>query len=180
MNKGKTIFAQIMSLFNGHEFTKCINRDKGDRHANKSNCCEQFTDRADLRDIETTLNLCEDLYRSGINAMPRFTLAKANEKKDWHISQDFAITLGKETTALYKDETLRIGVEMIYVFDSSTIESCLKLCPWTEFYHRKGAFKMYTLIDLRESIQTFILFTPGKINDAKVMDKIPVYAGTFT
>ena len=41
----------------------------------------QFTERAGLRDVETTLNLCGDLYRSGIKAMPRSTLAEANEKK---------------------------------------------------------------------------------------------------
>ena len=107
----------------------------------------QFTDRAGLRDIETTLNLCGDLYRSGIKAIPRSTLAEANEKKDWRIYQDFAMTLVKEATMLYKDEKLRIGLEeMIYAFDSSTIELCLKLCPWAEFHHGKGAFKIHTLI----------------------------------
>ena len=46
------------------------------------------------------------------------------------------MTLVKEATALYKDEKLRIGLEeMIYAFDSSTIELCLKLCPWAEFHH---------------------------------------------
>ncbi len=83
-------------------------------------------------------------------------------------------------TTLYKDEKLRIGLEeMIYAFDSSTIELCLKLCPWAEFHHGKGAFKMHTLLDLRGSIPTFVMLTPGKVNDAKVMDKIPVEAGTF-
>ena len=94
MNKGKTIFAQIMSLINEYEFKKCVDRYKGDRHAIKFNCRDQFmvmsfaqfTDRAGLRDIETTLNLCGDLYRSGIKAIPRSTLAEANEKKDWRIS----------------------------------------------------------------------------------------------
>ena len=163
MNKGKTIFAQIMSLINEYEFNFA-----------------QFTDRAGLRDIETTLNLCGDLYRSGIKVMPRSTLAEANEKKDWRIYQDFAMTLVGEATALYKDEKLRIGLEeMIYAFDSSTIELCLKLCPWAEFHHGKGAFKMHTLLDLRGSIPTFVMLTPGKVNDAKVMDKIPVEAGTF-
>lgn len=110
MNKGKTIFAQIMSLFNEYEFKKCVDRYKGDRHANKFNCRDQFmvmsfaqfTERAGLRDIETTLNLCGDLYRSGLKVMPRSTLAEANEKKDWRIYQDFAMTLVKEATALYK------------------------------------------------------------------------------
>lgn len=177
-----------MSLIDEYEFKKCVDRYKGDRHAIKFNCRDQFmvmsfaqfTDRSGLRDIETTLNLCGDLYRSGIKVMPKSTLAEANEKKDWRIYQDFAMTLVKEATALYKDEKLRIGLEeMIYAFDSSTIELCLKLCPWAEFHHGKGAFKMHTLMDLRGSIPTFVLLTPGKVNDAKVMDKIPVERGSF-
>lgn len=177
-----------MSLIDEYEFKKCVDRYKGDRHAIKFNCRDQFmvmsfaqfTDRSGLRDIETTLNLCGDLYRSGIKVMPKSTLAEANEKKDWRIYQDFAMTLVKEATALYKDEKLRIGLEeMIYAFDSSTIELCLKLCPWVEFHHGKGAFKMHTLMDLRGSITIFVLLTSGKVNDAKVMDKIPVERGSF-
>ncbi len=177
-----------MSLINEYEFKKCVDRYKGDRHAIKFNCRDQFmvmsfaqfTDRAGLRDIETTLNLCGDLYRSGIKAIPRSTLAEANEKKDWRIYQDFAMTLVKEATMLYKDEKLRIGLEeMIYAFDSSTIELCLKLCPWAEFHHGKGAFKIHTLMDLRGSIPTFVMLTPGKVNDARMMDKMPVEAGAF-
>ena len=105
-----------MSLINEYGFKKCVDRYKGDRHAIKFNCRDQFmvmsfaqfTDRAGLRDIETTLNLCGDLYRSGIKAIPRSTLAEANEKKDWRIYQHFAMTLVKEATMLYKDEKLRI------------------------------------------------------------------------
>ena len=75
MNKGKTIFAQVMSLINTYELKKCVNRYKGDRHAFKFTCRDQFmvmsfaqfTDRSGLRDIETTLNQCSpDLYRSVI------------------------------------------------------------------------------------------------------------------
>ena len=52
-----------MSLINEYEFKKCVDRYKGDRHAIKFNCRDQFmvmsfaqfTDRAGLRDIETTL-----------------------------------------------------------------------------------------------------------------------------
>ena len=110
-----------MFLIDEYEFKKCVDRYKGDRHAIKFNCRDQFmvmsfaqfTDRSGLRDIETTLNLCGDLYRSGIKVMPKSTLAEANEKKDWRIYQDLAMTLFKEATALYKDEKLRIGLEEI-------------------------------------------------------------------
>lgn len=110
MNKGKTIFAQVMSLINTYEFKKRVNRYKGDRHAIKFTCRDQFmvmsfaqfTDRSGLRDIETILNLCSpDLYRSGIKVMPKSTLAEANEKKDWRIYQDFAQVLIRQAGNLW-------------------------------------------------------------------------------
>ena len=109
----------------------------------------QFTDRSGLRDIETTLNLCsQGLYRSGLKAMPKSILAKANEKKNWLIYQYFAQVLIREAKDLYAGQKLRIDLnEMIYAFDSSTIELCLKLFPWATFHHGKGAFKMHTLLD---------------------------------
>lgn len=116
-----------MSLFNEYKFKKRVDRYNGNRHAIKFNCRDQFrvmsfahfTDRGGFKDIETTLNLCGDLYRSWIKLMPRSTLAQANEKKDWRIYQDFAVALVKEATALYRNENLRIGLEdMIYAFDS--------------------------------------------------------------
>ena len=70
-----------MSLIDEYEFKKCIDRYKGDRHAIKFNCRDQFmvmsfaqfTDRSGLRDIETTLNLCGDLYKSGNPRLQRPT-----------------------------------------------------------------------------------------------------------
>ena len=38
MNKGKTIFEQIMSLIDEYEFKRCVERYKSDRHAIKFNC----------------------------------------------------------------------------------------------------------------------------------------------
>ncbi|HHV03478.1 MAG TPA: IS4 family transposase [Bacteroidales bacterium] len=189
MNKGKTIFAQIMSLVNAYEFKKCVNRYNGDRHTIKFNCRDQFivmsfaqfTDRSGLRDIETTLNLCtQDLYRSGLKAVPKSTLAEANEKKDWRIYQDFAQVLIREAKDQYVGQKLRIDLdEMVYAFDSSTIELCLKLCPWATFHHGKGAFKMHTLMDLRGSIPTFVYLTHGRVHDSKIMDKIPVESNAY-
>jgi len=150
-------------------------------------CCNvpgastQFTDRSGLRDIETTLNLCtQDLYRSGLKAMPKSTLAEANEKKDWRIYQDFAQVLIREAKEQYVGQKLRIDLdEMVYAFDSSTIELCLKLCPWATFHHGKGAFKMHTLMDLRGSIPTFVYLTHGRVHDSKIMDKIPVESNAY-
>ncbi|MFB0974250.1 MAG: IS4 family transposase, partial [Bacteroidales bacterium] len=178
-----------MSIVNEYEFKKCIDRYNGDRHSIKFTCRDQFmvmsfaqfTDRSGLRDIETTLDLCaRDLYRSGLKTMPKSTLAEANEKKDWRIYQDFAQILIREAKDLYIGQKLRIDLdEMVYAFDSSTIELCLKLCPWAEFHHGKGAFKMHTLMDLRGSIPTFVVLTEGKVHDSIVMEQVPVEPNAF-
>ena len=178
-----------MSLINVYEFKKYVNRYKGDRHAVKFTCRDQFmvmsfaqfTDRSGLRDIETTLNLCStDLYRSGIKVMPKSTLAEANEKKDWRIYRDFAQVLIRQAKEAYKGQKLRLDLdEMVYAFDSSTIELCLKLCPWAKFHHEKGAVKMHTLMDLRGSIPTFVHLTEGSVHDSQIMDKIPVEANSY-
>jgi hypothetical protein len=42
MNKGKNIFAQIMSLVNEYDFKRCVDRYKGDRHSIKFKACDQF------------------------------------------------------------------------------------------------------------------------------------------
>lgn len=117
-----------MSLFTEYEFSKCVKRYKGDRHAIKFNCRDQFlvmnfsqfTDRSSLRDIETTLELCsQDLYRLGLKIMPKSTLAETNEKKDWRIYQDFGIVLIQKAKKLFESEKLKLDLdEMVCAFAS--------------------------------------------------------------
>ena len=78
-----------MSLIDEYGFKKCVDRYKGDRHVIKFNCRDQFmvmsfaqfTDRSGLRDIETTLNLCGDLYRSGIKVIPNLRLQRPTRRR---------------------------------------------------------------------------------------------------
>lgn len=178
-----------MSLFTEYEFSKCVKRYKGDRHAIKFTCRDQFmamsfaqfTDRSGLRDIETTLGLCsQDLYRSGLKIIPRSTLAEANEKKDWRIYQDFGNVLIHKAKELYKGDKLRLDLdEMVCAFDSSTIELCLSLCPWATLHHGKGGVKMHTMIDLNGSIPTFVRLTEASVHDSKIMEEIPVESNAY-
>ena len=119
----RTIFSQIMSLVDEYEFKKCVDRYNGDRHAIKYSCRDQFrimsfaqfTNRSSLRDIETTLGLCSsDLYHSGLKAIPRSTLAEANEKKDYRIYEDFAQFIIKEAKSLYADDYVRLYLDNMF------------------------------------------------------------------
>lgn len=94
----QTIFSQIMSLIPERDFKTCVDRYKGNYRARNFSCKDQFlvmsyaqlTGRDSLRDIENCLTaLSSKLYHCGISyAVPRNTLAKANEKRDWHIYKD--------------------------------------------------------------------------------------------
>ncbi len=55
-----------------------------------------------LRDIDMALNAHADkLYHIGIEQSPKSTLADANERRDYHIYEDFAKILMQRTRRQY-------------------------------------------------------------------------------
>ena len=188
---GKTVFAQLMKYMPEYEFQKCVDHYKGDYRIRKFPCREHFlvmsfaqlTDQESLRDIENCLSAFSGLlYHSGISKpVSRSTLADANEKRDWRIYADFAQTLIKQARPLYiEDNDFRVDLDnMVYAFDSTTIDLCLSLYPWAKFHHQKGAIKMHTLLDLRGSIPVFIDITEGSVHDVKSLDILPVEPGSY-
>lgn len=183
MNKGKTIFSQIMSLIPERDFKACVDRYKGNYRARNFSCRDQFlvmsyaqlTGRDSLRDIENCLmSLSTKLYHCGISyAVPLNTLAKANENRDWHIYKDFAEVLLKKVRPLYAKDYFRLELDnMVYAFDSSTISLCLKLCPWAKFRKTEGGIKMHTLLDLRGNLPVSVYLTTASVNDVKGLDEL--------
>lgn len=183
MNKDKTIFSQIMSLIPEREFKTCIERYRGNYRTREFTCRDQFlvmsyaqlTNRDSLRDIENCLTaLSSKLYHCGISyAVPRNTLAKANEKRDWRIYSDFAQVLLKKVRPLYATDYFRLELDnMVYAFDSSTISLCLKLCPWAKFRKEKGGIKMHTLLDLRGNLPVSVYLTEAAVHDVKALDNL--------
>lgn len=170
MNKGKTIFSQIMSLIPERDFKACVDRYKGNYRARNFFCRDQFlvmsyaqlTGRDSLRDIENCLMaLSTKLYHCGISyAVPRNTLAKANENRDWHIYKDFAEVLLKKVRPLYAKDHFRLELDnMVYAFDSSTISLCLKLCPWAKFRKTKGGIKYFFPLKCPNFYMLYTIFT---------------------
>jgi hypothetical protein len=142
----------------------------------------QLTYRESLRDIETCLRAqSAKLYHLGIRGgIARSTLADANEKRDWRIYQDFALSLIQVARRLYTQDDF--GVELtntVYALDSTTIDLCLALFPWAKFRQAKGAVKLHTLLDLRGSIPSFIEISDGKLHDVNILDRIAFEAGSF-
>src|ERR1700737_5146846 len=120
MYLGKTLFAQVMDFLPWKTFHRIVNRYGGDHRTRSLSCAEQFrvmafaqlTYRESLRDIEVCLTAqAGKLYHLGIGAVvARWTLADANESRDWRIYFELAQRLIIKARALYADEDF--GVEL--------------------------------------------------------------------
>jgi hypothetical protein len=190
MNKGKTIFSQIIDFLPQYEFRKCVNRYRGNYKIRNFSCFNQFlcmafaqlTYRESLRDIEICLRSMEKkLYHMGFRGrVSRSTLADANEGRDWRIYGDFAHILIQIARDLYAGDPFELELKnMIYAFDATVIHLCLSLFPWAHFRRKQAAIKLHTLLDLRGPIPSFILMTPAKTADVTVLDDVPIEAGSF-
>jgi Domain of unknown function (DUF4372)/Transposase DDE domain len=190
MNKGRTIFAQVMDHIPVQEFQKCVIRYGGDHNRRGFSCWDQFlclafaqlTYRESLRDIEACLrSVGSKLYHMGFRGkVSRSTLADANETHDWRIYADFAQVLIHIARPMYASESLGFDLDnTVYALDSTTIDLCLSVFPWAQFRSRKGAVKMHTLLDLRGPIPTFIEVSNGKMADVKILDSITPEPNAF-
>lgn len=192
MNRGSTIFTQLMKLLPQREFRRCVQRYGGDKNVRTFSCWDQFlcmafaqlTYRESLRDIEACLRAVGvKLYHLGIRGkVSRATLADANEGRDWRIFGDFGQIVISQAKQLLTDDDLYIEINhAVYALDSTVIEVCLSLFPWAFWAEResKGGLKAHTLLDLKRNIPTFIDITERKVSDLDGLDRIQIESGAF-
>ena len=112
--------------------------------------------------------------------MSRSTLADANNKRDYHIFEQFAYHTVAAARKCRASDIFKLGGN-VYAFDSTTIELCLETFKWAIFRknQRKGGIKIHTLYDLETSIPTFFHITEARVNDMNAMDVIPYEEDSF-
>jgi hypothetical protein len=190
MHAGKLVFAQLMGHLPLHTFRQCVAKYPSRYPTLKFSHLDQFlcmafaqlTCRESLRDIETCLRAHQaKLYHLGIRGnIAKSTLADANEKRDWRIYEDFALSLIQIARKLYASDSFAVELEQTaYALDTTTIDLCLSVFPWARFRSTKAAVKMHTLLDLRGNIPTFIHITDGKMHEVNVLDILIPEAGSF-
>jgi len=190
MYGGKLVFAQLMGHLPLPMLRRCVARYPGRYPTLTFSHLDQFlamafaqlTFRESLRDIETCLRAhSRKLYHLGIRGrIARSTLADANEKRDWRIYRDLALSLIQTGRRLYAGEDF--GVELkntAYALDTTTIDLSLSLFPWAHFRRTKAAVKLHTLLDLRGNIPTLIHISDGKLHEVNILDQIAFEAGSF-
>ena len=142
----------------------------------------QITGRSSLRETVSCLRaLGSRRYHCGIRSLPaRSTLAEANERRDYRIFMDTALSMiASARMELPVDADLgRLRIHA-FAIDSTTIDLCLKLFPWARFRRRKAGIKAHTMIDLRVGIPVFMRVSHAKVADVSVLDEIGFQAGAF-
>jgi len=191
MYEGRIVFAQIMDHLPRRQLDRCIAKYNGDHRIRTLPCRDQFlamafaqfTLRDGLRGIQETLGVKKSsLYHMGFQcaAVPRSTLAKANENRPWQIWGEFAHVLMQKAQQLYAREKLDFDLDAdLFALDSTTIDLCLARFPWTPSQQSKAAVKMHTLLNVRGQIPTFIVISEGKLHDVNIMDAMIWLAGAY-
>jgi len=193
MNTGKTLFAQIMEFVPWKTFGRIVARHHGDAGTRKLSSTElfrilafsQLTWRESLRDIEVCLAAnSPKLFHMGLRSAPaRSTLSDALNSRDWRIDQALALRLIAHARALYADQHVLDDLDSaVYALDSTTIDLCLSLFDWAPFRSTKAAIKLHIRrggLDLRGAIPSFIHISNGKMHDVRVLDLLPVEAGSI-
>jgi Domain of unknown function (DUF4372)/Transposase DDE domain len=191
LNKGKTLFTQVLDLVPRYEFNKCVSKYNEQDKARTFSFWDQFiamlfaqlTHRESLRDIERCLNaIGTKAYHLGLRSkVTRSTLAYANDNRDWRIWQDFAyILIAQAQKNLSHDNLKDLNINnAVYALDATVIDLCLTLFPWAQFRTTKAGIKMHTLLDLSCNIPDFIAITEAKVHEVNILDSMLFLPGAF-
>ena len=190
MNKGRTVFAQMLSVVPFSHFEHLVDKYQANRWTRDFTAWShficmayaQFTRREGLRDLIVCLNSqSSKLYHAGLRQrVSRSTLADANERRDSRLFEALGQRLIEIALALYKDHDIGLGLnEPLYAMDSTTVDLCLKLFPWADFRSTKAGIKAHTVIDLRGSIPVMLSITTGKVGDVGLLDALVLPKGSI-
>lgn len=190
MNRGRTVFAQLLQLVPFSHFEHLVDVYQANKGVSLFSAWSYFicmtyaqlTRRSGLRDLVACLNAQRSkLYHIGIRGrVSRSTLADAAERRDWRLFEALGQRLIEQALALYGDEDLGLGLKgPVFAMDSTTIDLCLTLFPWAHFRRTKAAVKAHVVIDLRGAIPVFISITDGKVHDVNLLDAVDLPAGSI-
>jgi hypothetical protein len=191
MNQSKFVFAQLMEHLPLSSFRRCVQRYAGEHKVKSFSCLDQFlcmafaqlTYRESLRDIEACLRAhSSKLYHLGMRTkrVARNTLANANATRDWRIYAEFAQRLITIARRLYASEPFAVELkETVYALDSTLIDLCLALFPWTPSQCSKAGVRLHTLLDLRGPIPAFLYISQARFAEIKILDVLLPEPGAF-
>lgn len=190
MNQGKYIFAQLTDFLPQRVFDRMVDKYHGNKYVRFFTCWNQLScmlfgqlsGRESLRDLMIGLEAHRfKFYHLGFGkSVTRSNLAKANEKRNYRIFEEFAyhmIDIAR-TSAVTKDFELDIKTN-VYAFDASIIDLCLSVFWWAEFRKTKGGIKLHAMLDVKTSIPSYIHITKASVHEVNILDLLKYETGGY-
>ena len=149
MSNGKLVYSQLLDFLDRNHFNYLVRKYDGDKYVKNFTCYNQLavlmygqlSNRESLRDVVFAAQALEDkAYRLGFGKnVSKSTLADANNKRDYHIFEQFAYHTVAEARECRASDIFKLGGN-VYAFDSTTIELCLETFKWAIYRknQRKG------------------------------------------
>lgn len=191
MNIGKYIFSQVILHLPARVFDRCVEHYDGNKYVKHFTCWNQLlcmmfgqlSGRDSLRDLLISITPHKaKFYHLGFGKnVSKTNLARANEKRDYRIFEEFAyIMIKKARSCSMTDADFKLDIAgPVYAFDSTLIDLCLNVFWWAEFRSTKAAVKLHTLIDVKTSIPCFVHVTEGTTHDVHGLDVLKYETGGF-
>ena len=191
MNKGKYVFAQVVTFLPARVFDRCVLNHQGDKWVKHFTCWNQLlcmifgqlSNRDSLRDLLVCISAHQAKhYHLGFGKrVSRSNLAEANEKRDYHIFESFAYEMiAAAQKCCVPDGDFNLSIQgNVYAFDSTVIDLCLNVFWWATFRTTKAAVKLHTLLDVRTSIPVFVHVTKASVHDVKGLDELIYETGGY-
>jgi len=174
-----TVFEQVVKQIPRTEFQSWVHNHNADKGTRKLDTWSwfgallfgQLTGHDSIRAIERVFAHSDPKIAAlGFAPVKRSTLSDANKARSLNVLEDaFKYCLQRATTLAPKKNGFRFKGNIL-ALDSTTIELCLKLCPWARFHHEKtgkGAVKLHTAIDIAGDLPRFSVITDGRTHDIR-------------
>lgn len=191
MNQGTYVFAQLIEFLPYNDFIRCVSKYDGNYKVKSFTCWHQLlymifgqlSNRESLSDLITCLNSqANKSYHLGMGrGTSKANLAKANEKRDYRIYEEFATTLIDRAQKLIgplSSFNLDIPAQ-VYAIDASIIDLCLNVFWWGTFKKNKAAIKLHTMLDVKTNIPTFLFVTEGSVHEVNGLGMFPIEKGSY-
>lgn len=190
MNTTMSLFCQILSLIDKHQFQHIANQYDSDKGSKGFSTWNQFVSMLfchlaqakSLREISYGLKSAGGrLSHLGISSAPsKSNLSYANARRPWQVYQHiFHATLNKcQEKAPGKKKHFRFK-NKLYSLDATVIDLCLSLFPWAKFRQTKGAVKLHLLLDHEGYLPVFAHITEGCVHEVNVAKGLELPKGSI-
>ncbi|MEK7249181.1 MAG: IS4 family transposase [Bacteroidota bacterium] len=188
-SKGISLFAQMLQIFDRHQFAKIVQAYGGDKATKGFSTWDQFVSMLfchlakaqSLREICGGLKSClGKLSHLGVTRSPtRSNLSYANSHRPWQMyEQIFGQLLDKVHNAWQGKRKFRFK-NKLYSIDASVIDLCLSMFDWAKFRTTKGAVKLHLVLDHDGYLPCFALITEGIKHEVAALKEGILHAFSF-